>query len=72
MRAPALLALVLLAACASPVTGTSYGLGPGVATYDALNAATAKCHADGGEVQIKGGYDKRDLSSYVCKMGGAK
>jgi hypothetical protein len=43
-----------------------------VATYDALAAATEKCRADGGEVTLKGGYDKRDLSSYECKLGGAK
>ncbi|HEY1448749.1 MAG TPA: hypothetical protein VGF33_09445 [Caulobacteraceae bacterium] len=75
MRRLALLPVVLLAACTTGgagEAGVSYGLGPGVATYDALAAATEKCRADGGEVTLKSGYDKRDLSGYVCKLGGAK
>jgi hypothetical protein len=70
MRALAILPLALLGACLS--SGSSYGLGPGVATYDSLAAATQKCHADGGEVELKSGYDKRDLASYECRLGGAK
>jgi predicted kinase len=62
---------MLLSACLS-AAGGSYGLGPGVATYDALAAATEKCRVDGGQVVLKGGYDKRDLGSYECKLGGAK
>jgi predicted kinase len=72
MRRLALLPVALLAACASGSAGGSYGLGPGVATYDALAAATEKCRADGGEVMLKSGYDKRDLSSYECKLGRAR
>ena len=64
---------VLVAGCASgPVNGGSYGLAPGVASYDALKAATDKCHSDGGELTLKAGYDQRELSSYECKIGGAK
>jgi predicted kinase len=43
-----------------------------VATYDALASATEKCRADGGVVVLKSGYDKRDLGSYQCQVGGAK
>jgi len=64
-----ILLLPLLGACAS-AAGGSYELGPGVATYDALATATEKCRADRGEVVLKGGYDKRDLGSYECKLGG--
>jgi predicted kinase len=72
MRRLALLPMLFAAACTTGGVGGSYGLGPGVATYDALAAATEKCRADGGEVTLKGGYDKRDLSSYECKLGGAR
>jgi hypothetical protein len=72
MKAMALLLAVLLCACASETAPSSYTLGPGVADYDALAAATEKCHADGGRVELKSGYDKRDLSGYECKLGGAK
>ncbi|MGH7022402.1 MAG: hypothetical protein ACREEB_02290 [Caulobacteraceae bacterium] len=71
MRALALLAVLLLAACAA-AGGPSYDLGPGVASYDALKAATDKCHADGGQVELKSGYDQRDLSSYHCRIGGGR
>jgi hypothetical protein len=70
MRAVLLLLATLMGACAS-AAGDSYDLGPGVATYDALAAATEKCRADGGQIVLKGGYDKRDLGSYACKLGGA-
>ena len=66
-----ILLLPLLGACAS-AAGGSYDLGPGVATYDTLAAATEKCRADGGAVVLKGGYDKRDLGGYACKLGGAR
>jgi hypothetical protein len=61
--------LTLLAACVSPVEGGSYAFAPGVANYDSLKAATEKCHADGGEVVLRSGYDKRELSNYQCKIG---
>jgi predicted kinase len=72
MRRLALLPAALLAACTTGGLGGSYGLGPGVATYDALASATEKCRADGGVVVLKSGYDKRDLGSYQCQVGGAK
>jgi ABC-type glycerol-3-phosphate transport system substrate-binding protein len=63
----------MLAACASGAPGQgSYGLDPGVATYDALKAATDKCHADGGQLVLKTSYDQHELSNYECKIGGAK
>ena len=60
-----------LTACASS-QGASYSVGPGVASYDTLKAAKDKCAADGGTLTLKDGYEKSDLSSWVCKMGGAK
>jgi hypothetical protein len=62
---------LLLVACASS-QGASYTVGPGVANYDNLKAATDKCAADGGALTLKDGYDKSDLSSWVCKMGRPK
>jgi hypothetical protein len=71
MRTVLLLPVALLCACAA-ASGSSYALGPGVASYDALAAATEKCRADGGQVVLRGDYDKRDLSSYECKLGGPR
>jgi hypothetical protein len=70
MRRAALTLAMLLAGCASEtVNGGSYGLAPGVAGYDALKSATDKCHADGGELKLKDGYDQHELSSYQCRIG---
>jgi hypothetical protein len=62
---------VMLAACASS-QGASYSVGPGVANYDNLKAAKDKCAADGGTLGLKDGYDKSDLSNWVCRMGVSK
>jgi hypothetical protein len=67
-----LLLPVFLCACASETAPGSYTLGPGVAAYDDLAAATEKCRADGGRVELKSGYDKRDLSSYECRLGAVR
>jgi len=73
MKAMAGLAVLMLAACASaPVGGGSYDLAAGVASYDALKAATDKCRADGGHLTLKSNYDQHDLSSYQCKIGGTR
>ena len=56
-----------LSACASG--SPSYGLDYGDANYDALKAATDKCKAQGGVIQLKSGYDGRHLENYVCKIG---
>ncbi|HEY1560737.1 MAG TPA: hypothetical protein VGF71_07590 [Caulobacteraceae bacterium] len=70
MRSIALALAVLLAGCASEaVNGGSYGLAPGVASYDALKSATDKCQADGGELKLRDGYDQHELSSYQCRIG---
>lgn len=71
-RLIALAALALLGACVSPVEGGDYALPPGVATYDNLKAATDRCHADGGELVLSSGYDKREMSNYQCKIGKAR
>lgn len=72
MRAAGFFALALLGACTTPVEGGSYSLAPGVATYDTLKAATDKCHADGGRLALRDGYDKRELSNYQCDIGAAR
>ncbi|HEY2483476.1 MAG TPA: hypothetical protein VGI30_14965 [Caulobacteraceae bacterium] len=72
MKRLPILPAVLLCACASETARSSYTLGPGVAAYDALAAATEKCRADGGQVELKNGYNKRDLSSYECKLGAVR
>ncbi len=61
-----------LAACASVGGASSYELGSGDANYDAINAATRTCEAEGGHVTLKGGYDNRKLSSFLCVGGKAK
>ena len=63
------MALLGLAACA---TAPSYELGSGDANYDALNAATKTCQAEGGTVKLQTGYDGRQLASYLCVGGKAK
>jgi hypothetical protein len=70
MRIWALLIPLMLGACAGGAG--SYELDHGPADYDALKAATDKCHADGGQIVLKNGYDNRELSNYECKLGGAK
>ena len=71
MNAFLALAAVALAGCAD-FGATSYDLGEGDANYDALNAATRTCEAEGGAVRLKSGYDERRLSSYLCVGGKAK
>jgi hypothetical protein len=65
------MAMVALTGCTSVVAG-SYELGEGDANYDALNAATKTCEAEGGTVKLRSGYDYRQLSSYLCVGGKAK
>jgi predicted kinase len=65
------LTALLLCGCVGGAAG-SYELDHGVASYDNLKAATDKCHADGGQIVLKSGYDNRELSNYECKLGGAK
>jgi hypothetical protein len=65
------MAMVALTGCAT-LGAPSYELGDGDANYDALNAATKTCEAEGGVVKLKsGGYDNRQLSSYLCVGGKA-
>ena len=64
------IAALMLVGCAG---APSYELGVGDANYDALSTATKTCEAEGGHVTAKGGgYDSRQLSSYVCVGGKAK
>jgi hypothetical protein len=63
-------AVVTLTGCAA-IAAPSYELGSGDANYDALNAATKTCEAEGGAVKLRGGYDNRQLSSYLCVGGKA-
>lgn len=72
MKGPLLIAALVLVGCADAGL-PSYELGNGDANYDALNAATKTCEAEGGQVKSKsGGYDGRQLSSYLCVGGKAK
>jgi len=73
--APRLLALSLLAsglaACATTESGVStYTLGRGLLTYDAMVRARADCAAAGGEVRPKGvlGEDPAQMSNYICSI----
>ena len=58
--------LLMLGAC-----DTTSGLGQGDANYDAIKTATDACKTQGGELQLKSGYDGRALSDYACKHGKA-
>jgi hypothetical protein len=42
------------------------GVGQGAASYDTLAAAAKDCKDRGGELQLRQGYDERELSSYDC------
>jgi hypothetical protein len=66
----AVLSAALVGACAAG--GASYTLDHGTVNYDNLKTATDKCHADGGEIVLRNGYDNRELSNYECRIGGAK
>ena len=70
MRPAVILICGLLGACAAG--SASYDLDRGVANYDTLKAATEKCHADGGQIVLKNGYDNQELSNYSCKIGGSR
>jgi hypothetical protein len=65
------IALLTLAACAG-IVDKSYVLEGSDANYDALERATEKCRADGGEVRLRRGYDSRLLSNYECVIGKAR
>ncbi len=71
MNAVIAVAALALTGCAG-LGGPSYELGDGDANYDALNMATKTCESEGGQVKLKGGYDNRQLSSYLCVGGKAK
>ena len=72
MKGLVAIAAILLVGCADAAQ-PSYELGSGDANYDALNAATRMCEAEGGRVKLKSdGYDNRRLSSFVCVGGKAK
>jgi len=60
-------ALLLLGAC-----DTTSGAGQGDANYDAMKSASDACKAQGGELELKSGYDGRSVSDYACKNVKAK
>jgi hypothetical protein len=76
MKFGAPVALPMLAWALSGCGGlsdASYDLEPGVASYDALQAATAACHAKGGELRLHGGgVEGQNLSEYQCAIGKAR
>jgi hypothetical protein len=59
--------LLMLGAC-----DTTSGGGQGDANYDAIKTAADACKAQGGELQLKSGYDGRAVSDYACKNVKAK
>jgi hypothetical protein len=67
----AILGAMAVSGCAG-LSDASYGLDPGDATYDALQAATAACHAKGGEIRRRGIGEGRTLSDYECVIGKAR
>jgi hypothetical protein len=67
------MAVMALSGCTG-LGDASYGLDPGVASYDALNAATASCQAKGGQLRLRGGggVEGHNLSDYECVIGKAR
>lgn len=68
MNAAVIVVMLGMSLCAC----ATYGLPQGDANYDAIKSATDDCKAKGGHIELKSGYDGRQLSSYECKIGGAK
>jgi hypothetical protein len=65
-------AALALSGCGG-LTGSSYALDPGVASYDALKDATAACKAKGGELRLHGGgVEGQNLADYHCVIGEAR
>ncbi len=64
-------AAVILTGCGSLQNG-SYELGQGVASYDALKAATDTCKAGGGALRPRATSDGRNLADYDCVIGKAR
>jgi hypothetical protein len=67
----AILGVISLTGCGG-LSDSSYGLDPGDATYDTLNAATASCQAKGGQIRLRGSSEGRNLSNYECVIGKAR
>jgi hypothetical protein len=56
---------VTFPAVAVALTGCA-GVGQGAASYDVLARAAKDCQDRGGTLQLRAGYDERELSSYDC------
>ncbi|WP_293906985.1 hypothetical protein [Phenylobacterium sp.] len=71
MRTAAVLAAVMLAAVAlgacSNMGGVGAGHNGGIATYDDLKDATAKCAAKGGHLKLQRNGDAQHLEDYACE-----
>jgi hypothetical protein len=68
------MAVMALSGCGG-LGDASYGLDPGVASYDTLKTATATCQAKGGEIRLRGGglgVEGQNLSDYECVIGKAR
>jgi hypothetical protein len=70
IAAPLLLALGLCACATAGSGASSYTLGRGLLTYDAMVRAKGECASAGGEVRPKGvqGEDPAQMSNYVCSI----
>jgi hypothetical protein len=64
VAAPLVLALSLAACAEGPGGAMPDG---GVATYDALKQAQARCAAQGGTMTLKSGGDSQYIGDYACK-----
>ena len=64
MRALAILAALLLAAC---TTGAGFGQAGGIATYDDLKTAQEACAEKGGSLRLQKNGDPQFLDDYACE-----
>ena len=64
MRSLAILAALMLTACAS---GAGFGQAGGVATYDDLKKAQQACAAKGGSLKLQKNGDPQFLDDYACE-----
>jgi hypothetical protein len=65
MRCEAVISGAFPAVAAVALIGCA-GVGEGAASYDALTRAAKDCQDRGGTLQLRAGYDERELSSYDC------
>jgi hypothetical protein len=65
MRRETAISVAFPAVAVVALTGCA-GVGQGAAGYEALARASKDCQDRGGTLQLRAGYDERELSSYDC------